>query len=131
MPKTRKQVTTIYTSLTAEDSHQFDAIVRMKGLTRTEVAREALRYYIAHQEELEEEQRDSKLERRLKKIEDRLAGIMARVGIDVGVIYTLMWRNMPPDRREDQLKSAYTQAVDRLKKKAPGLDTVARDLMQQ
>lgn len=130
MPKTRSKVTTIYTSLSGDEQMTFDAVARSKGLSRSELAREAIRYFLQRQDQLDNEVRDSKIDQRLKKMEDRLAGLMARTAIDVGVMYTLMWRNLPGNR-EEQLTSAYTQAVNRLKKKMSDADAqVKEELMK-
>lgn len=74
-------------------------------------------FYLSYQEKLQSEEKDGRLEKRLRKMEDRLAGLLARTAIDVGVVYNMIWQNMPEERREKAFKTAYKQSVQRIKQK--------------
>lgn len=52
MPKATRDLTTVYTGLAASDFDKFSALAIAKGLTRSELAREAIKYYLAWQEQV-------------------------------------------------------------------------------
>ncbi len=116
--------------LLAEDHEKFGSLCRLKGKKRSELAREAVVWYLENQEHLMQEKRESFLEKRMKKMEDRLAGLQARTAIDVGMIYMLLYRNMDTSKRDDAIAWAYNSAVKRLKKKLEGEAADVKGLMQ-
>lgn len=131
MPKPkRKHPKTVYSSLSPEDFSKFSEMADQKQITQAELFREAIMFYIEHQDRLQSEEKDSKLESRLRKMEERLAGLLARTAIDVGVVYNMVWRNMPEAEREKTFKSAYRQAVERIKQKLTDDDKAVRDMVK-
>ena len=131
MPKTeRKQQRTVYTALPQNDYAKFTNLAQKKQITNSELLRAAFFFYLEHQERLEMEERDSKLEKRLKRMEDRMAGLLARTAIDVGVIYNILWRNMPEKEKEKAFKTAYKQSVERIKQKISEQDKDISDLVK-
>jgi hypothetical protein len=103
--------------LASIDQARFDKICRLEGRKRPEIARRAIVFYLDAVERQETEARDSALERRLKRMEDRLAALLARGNIDIGVIMQLIYRNMNPATREEALKSAHKKAALRIRQK--------------
>ena len=133
MPKT-KQTPKIETRLSIESYRRFDELSRTRGKTRTEVAREALLLFLDHEDKLREDNRESVLEKRMRKMEERLASLMARTAIDVGTIFSLMYRNidrsMSEKERDEMVTWAYNVAVARLKKKLEGQAADVKEAMQ-
>lgn len=118
MPKQKRvNPKTIYSSLTPEDFATFVELATRRKITHAELMREAVLFYLSYQEKLQSEEKDGRLEKRLRKMEDRLAGLLARTAIDVGVVYNMIWQNMPEERREKAFKTAYKQSVQRIKQK--------------
>lgn len=124
----RKRTTSFQLRLSPEDHIKFDEICRLNGKTRPEMGRIAIAWYMQHHEKLTEDQRESILEKRLRKMEDRLAALHARTAIDVGLIYHLIWRNMDKNTRDNALAWAYNATVARLKKKLSGKDAEIKEL---
>jgi predicted DNA-binding protein len=116
MPKTR-QTPKIETRLAAENHLRFDELCRMRGKTRTEVAREALMLFLDYEDKVRVDSSETLLEKRIRKMEDRLAALQARTAIDVGMIYHLIFMNMNKQTRDEDIAWAYHKAVERLKKK--------------
>ena len=116
MPKTR-QTPKIETRLAVENHLRFDELCRMRGKTRTEVAREALMLFLDYEDKLRVDSSETLLEKRIRKMEERLAALQARTAIDVGMIYHLIFMNMNKESRDDDIAWAYHKSVERLKKR--------------
>lgn len=116
--------------LAEPERKKLDHLHRTTGKTKSEIAREAIRFYLDNYERLQTAEKESPLERRLKKMEDRLAALMARTAIDVGTVYTLLWHRSDGEDRKELFSACYTQAIDRLKKKLTGLDAEVKDIMK-
>ncbi len=130
MPKTAT-VPQIEFRLLPNDHIKFDDVCRVKGKKRSEVAREAIVWYLENQEKLSAEIRESALEKRIRKMEERMASLMARTAIDVGMVFHILYRNMDKEKREDIIAWAYNSAVARLKKKLEGQAAEVREQMQK
>lgn len=127
MPKT-KRTPTIETKLQAADYGRFEMACSLSGKTKTEVAREAILRYLDDLERGQSDARDTKIEKRLKAIEDRYAGLLVRVGLDVGTLVALMSsRIQDPKQRRDLMDNCYRTSVKHFNKKLEG---VARDMKQ-
>lgn len=117
----RKRLPLIRTRLRTEDLKRFDQICRIEGKTQAEIARRALLFYLDAYEREEVDSRESKLEARLRKMEDRLASMIMRTTIDVGVIYRAIYFNYGKEA-EKAFAAFYNLALERLqaKRKDPG-----------
>jgi len=119
-----KTIPQIEFRLLAESHERFDSLCQVKGKKRSELAREAVGWYLDNQDKLAADSRETLLEKRMKRMEDRLASLMARTAIDVGTILCLMYRtidqNMSDKERDETFLWAYNTAVGRLKKKLEG-----------
>lgn len=102
--------------LAPSDQLRFDHYAASLGKTKTELAREAVRYWMDHQDKQINDDRESKLEKRMRKMEDRLAAMIMRSTIDTGVVYHAIYYNFGNDA-EKAFVSFYNQAVKRLKSK--------------
>ena len=114
MPKT-KRTPRIETRLAPADFIAFDQLCRLEGKTRSELAREALRWFMANHERARQEKTETPLERRLKKMEDRLAGLMVKNGLDIGTMYALMWSRTDETTRKALFKEMRVRAIKRMK----------------
>jgi hypothetical protein len=127
MPKL-KRTPTIETRLQAVDNGRFEMACSLSGKTKTELAREAILRYLDELENGQADARDTKIEKRLKAIEDRYAGLLVRVGLDVGTLVALMSsRIQDPKQRRDLMDNCYRTSVKHFNKKLEG---VARDMKQ-
>jgi hypothetical protein len=118
----------------AENHVRFDSLCRAKGKKRSELAREAVGWYLDNQEKLIADSRETLLEKRMRKMEERLAALMARTAIDVGTIFSLMYRNIDQNKsdkeRDEMMAWAYNTAVKRLKKKLEGQAAEVREAIK-
>lgn len=113
MADARKRLPLIRTRLRTEDLKRFDQICRSEGKTQAEIARRALLFYLAAYEKDDLDRRESKLDARLRKMEDRLAAMIMRPTIDIGVLYQAIYHNYGKEAPK-AFMSFYNHAVKRL-----------------
>jgi metal-responsive CopG/Arc/MetJ family transcriptional regulator len=130
MPKT-STVPQIEFRLPAKDHVEFDGICRVKGKKRSELAREAVTWYLENHEKQAADSRETLLEKRMRKMEERMAALQARTAIDVGMIYMIMYRNMDHEERDQVVVWAYNNSIARLKKKLEGQAAEVKEQMQK
>ena len=70
-----------------------------------------------NQEKINRDNRETAVEKRIRKMEDRLAALQARTAIDVVMIYHLIFMNMNKQTRDEDIAWAYHRSVERLQKK--------------
>jgi len=124
----KKQGPKIETRLAPETYQRFLALLEERKITAAELGREAILFYLDHHQTTRDDRRESKLERRLKAIEDRYASLLVRVGIDVGTIMALMSSRIDQTKRKEVLDNCYQVSVKHFNKKLEG---VAREMKQQ
>ena len=112
-----KRTSPIAIRLKPQDQIRFDALCRLSGKRRTQLAREALVWFLDHHDDHALPTGGTELRRRLSKMEDRLAKLQVKTAIDAGMIYLLLYRNMDLDERDKAVAWAYQGSVKRLRKK--------------
>jgi hypothetical protein len=123
MPPTRDPQ--VRTRLRQTDMDRFERVCEMENKTNAELARSAILYYLEHYEAEKLDERESKLERRMKAMEDRLAGLhmktakelammQMRTSIDVGLIYEAVFYNFGAEA-EKAFKAFHKHTINRLK----------------
>jgi hypothetical protein len=139
-----KQTDPIRTRLTVEDRLKFEQTCTAAGLTEAELARKAIREMLDRQDQgIRAEVRDELAEevRQLqevvktlllqqKKTENRMAALMARNNIDIGIVYQILWFRTDPKDREEMFKEARVNAVRRASKKLKEGDLEVKELMK-
>ncbi len=113
----KKRVAPIEVRLRPEDLMRFDQVCRVSNRKRPEVAREAIIWYLEQLEKRVQDARETKVEARIRKMENRMAALISRGNIDVGVILELIYGNMPVADRDEVIKKAHKRAAKRLKSK--------------
>ena len=128
---TVKRTPTIEIKLNQADFVRLEQICMSKKKTKTDVVRAATSWYLDNLDKLENEERESPVEKRIRKMEERIAALQARIAIDIGMIYHLIYRNMDTETRDDIIAWAYNNSVNRLKKKLVGKSAEVKELMQK
>ena len=113
-----------------DDLAAFDQLCRVGNRKRPEVAREAILWYMEQQNKKVQDVRESKLELRLRKMENRMAALISRGNIDTGVILEMIYANMPLADRDTVLKRCHKRAAMRLKSKVDEVDDI-QDLFKK
>jgi hypothetical protein len=98
----RKQRTPIIrTRLATSDYESFCLLMRIENKNMSVIAREAVVNHINAKQSAERINTERELEIRIRKLENRFAGLMARTGIDVCMILMLMWKFMDKPTRDE------------------------------
>jgi hypothetical protein len=112
-----KRTPTIATKLSPADHIRFEQFSRLEGRSKTELARDAILHYMRIREAGITDERDNVLEKRLKKMEDRIASLLVKVGLDTATLYALLWTRSDRDTRQELFQECYAMAVKRMKKR--------------
>jgi hypothetical protein len=118
----------IQTRLAPEDRRRFQDLCDERNITMSEFAREIILGYLDGHRTQAEEHRESKIERRLKTIEDRYASLLVRIGIDTGTMMALLSSRIDPSKRKEILDTCYQVSVRHFHKKLEG---VSKEMKQQ
>jgi uncharacterized protein YaaN involved in tellurite resistance len=124
MPKT-KQAPQVRTRLRSDDLERLNRICEEENKPTADIVRQAILYFMDHREADKLDQRETKLERRMKAMEDRLAGLhmktakelammQMRTSIDVGLIYEAVFYNFGAEA-EKAFKAFHKHTINRLK----------------
>lgn len=123
--KLKKQYQDMSVGLDERDRNRLVQLAREKGVTKTEFAREAIRWYIKHYEEIKGQTRETEIdaamryatEQLVKAINggvDRICKMLARQGRAIGTLYELSWMSLPDD---EDARKAFEAADTRAKQK--------------
>jgi hypothetical protein len=149
MPRPRKpgkdpvQTPQLNTRISAEDLTKLEAICRAEGKTKTEILRKAVLLYLdGYEQKAEAAKRDrlaEAIESMTKAIEglatgqknstERLAKMIARTMMDVGIVNQVFYKRAAKDERDTLWGSARQAAIERLKHKKKDGDPEATELM--
>jgi hypothetical protein len=109
------------TRLCRADLERFEALVKARNIKATELAREALVFYLDNHPGGAQALQENKIERRLKSIEDRYASLLVRIGIDVATMAALMSSRIAAGQRKETMEVAYRVATKHFNKKLEGV----------
>lgn len=118
----------IYGSLNPQDVQRLNQTAMAKGMAPSAIVREAVLLYLDGIETKEIDARESLVEKRLKKMEERLASLLARTAIDAGMIFQILQSHMNPETKAEDLMWVHNLAVKRLKTKLSGQNLSVKDL---
>lgn len=124
MPKTKLNPK-IETRLSPADMERLNHIASSLNRSRSDFAREALRWYLNHYEEIQSGAGDSELAQAMKYTADqsakaisagvdRICKMLARQGRAVATLYELSWMSLPED---EAAKKLFETAVVRAKQR--------------
>lgn len=72
-----------------------------------------------------------KLAERLKKMEDRMAALLARNNLDIGIIYQVLWLRSDPEKRDKLWETARKYAATRSSKHLVKDDLEIKELIKE
>jgi len=110
----RKRTPTIATKLATADFNKFEQLCRTEGKTKTEVARKAILYYMEAKEADLVDERESALEKRFHKMENRLAGLLVKLGVGIYGLEHLFWTRTEEERRKNLFHECYVSGVRKM-----------------
>ncbi len=109
--------TKIETYLSAVDHDRFMSVCKQKNLTRSEIAREAIRWYLDNQDGLRANKSQTELAQSIKSMTDRICGMLARQGTQTGTLFELAWQNHVENNMQDRFVAATNTVKSNLRKR--------------
>lgn len=97
---------------------------------KTELARKAIKWYLANHEKEVHNERETEIAKSLKSIEDRLAGILVKVGMEVCSMNHLFWTRTDPEVRKELFQKCWEAGVKRMQRKLRDDEEQLRDKMR-
>lgn len=128
--KTReKRLVTVFSCLAPEDVMRLNDLANNKGVKPSVVLRDAALWYLDHHDKLSQDSKETEAVRLIKKLDQRLSGLIIQVLIDVGIIINLMWKHLHPETADADLAWARKHSLLRLqKRRKDGKDPVVQEL---
>ena len=125
MPPKRNQYQDISVGLNEKDRKKIAEMAGLQSRTKTEVAREAIRFYLDNYENIKNQSRDHEIAEAIKyatdeivkainKGVDRICKMLSRQGVAIGTLYELSWMALPDD---ENARKAFEAASNTAKQK--------------
>jgi len=118
---TARKYTPLNVNLSTEDHRRLADIVKELSIeherTKTDVAREAIRWYLDHYEKIKEDKRQSEVTQALNAMTNRICGMLARQGAEVGTLYELAWQNHVDNKIEQRFTGAANTVKANMRKR--------------
>ena len=120
MPKPRKY-TPLNVNLSSDDHRRLAEMAKELSTdqerTKTEVAREAIRWYLDHYQKIKEDKRQSEVTQALNAMTNRICGMLARQGAEIGTLYELAWQNHVDNKIEPRFTGAANTVKANMRKR--------------
>ncbi len=129
MEKKKREVKpTVETKLSREDFKRVDDLAREDGVSKSELVRQAILWYLANRDELKNEPRDSMITGSIEAMTNRVCAMLARQGRLIGTLFELTYANMSETK---QGKAAFEAALSSAKQKmAKAVEKDERELVE-
>jgi hypothetical protein len=126
MPKRDLRTTELKARLAPADRERFERVLTVKGGTRTQLARDAILFYLDNCEQAQEDtlfaERDKLIVQSIKSLENRLAGILVRMGIDIEALYAAAWAHSPKETRDKLFERCYQIGAQRFNRRLSAVE---------
>ena len=129
MEKKKREVKpTVETKLSREDFKRVDDLAKEDEVSKSELVRQAILWYLANREELKNEPRDRMITGSIEAMTNRVCAMLARQGRLIGTLFELTYSNMAETKEG---KAAFDAALTSAKQKmAKSVEKDERDLVE-
>lgn len=118
----------LYVGLTKKDQERLAALAKIDRKSKTELAREAMAWYLDQRENEQNAERDGVYAKALKEMTNRICGMLARQGAEIGVLYEITWRNFEANKDAESFVSAANYVKAKMRKR---LDSDEKQLAEK
>lgn len=125
----RKRTPTIATKLAAVDHIEFEQFCRLEGKTKTEVAREAILYYLKSKKVSNIDEHESEALKYLRKMDKRFSALLVKLGIGIYGTEYLLWTRTDSDKRAKLFSDCYMSGVQKMRAKLRGDEEELRQVL--
>ena len=120
MPRT-KTYTALSVALSSDDQRRLAEMAKelsaKEPRTKSDLAREAIRWYLDHYEKIKEDKQQSEITQALNAMTNRICGMLARQGAEIGTLYELAWLNHKDNKIEDRFTAAANTVKANMRKR--------------
>ncbi len=129
MEKRKREVKpTVETKLSREDFKRVDDLAKEDGVSKSELVRQAILWYLANRDEIKNEPRDSMITGSIEAMTNRVCAMLARQGRLIGTLFELTHTNMSQTKEG---KASFDSALAAAKQKmAKAVEKDERDLVE-
>lgn len=121
----------IDTYLSAQDHQRLISLTTTKRKTRSEVVREAVRWYLDNHEQAKPSKNESELSKNIKNMTDRICGMLARQGAQTGTLYELAWQNHVENKMQERFIAASHLVKGKMRKRLEDDEKAIADRMNK
>jgi hypothetical protein len=107
----------IQTLISPHDFQKLVALAKERKLSQAAIYREAVRWYIANNDKLKGDMRDTELSKNIKSMTDRICGMLARQGAQTGTLYELAWQNHAENKMQERFVAAANLVKSKMRKR--------------
>ncbi len=107
----------VETYLSGVDHQRFLSVCNERRATKSEVAREAIRWYLQNLDAVSAGKDESELAKNVKNMTDRICGMLARQGAQTGTLFELAWQNHAENKMQDRFIAAANLVKGKMRKR--------------
>jgi hypothetical protein len=132
MPRHSQSLKTkIETRLSSGDLKNLICLAQSKNLTKSEMARQAIRWYLKYHETIENQKKESELTQSIRQMTERICGMLARQGAQVGTLFELAWQSHLENQIEQRFVSAANTVKQNMRKRLTEDERVLANKMKE
>lgn len=124
MPKSTKRTPVFQLRLSSDDFIRFETLCQARGKTKTQIGREAVRWYLDNCDQVANAKKESLIAASIDKMTNRICGMLARQGTEIRTLYELTYKHSD----DQEFMAALTTAKQQLRRR---LDEDEKDLASQ
>jgi hypothetical protein len=113
----RKTYRNLYVGLTERDQERLGTLAKIDGKSKTELAREAMTWYLDQRENEQNAERETVYAKSIKEMTNRICGMLARQGTALGVLYEVTWRSLPDGESKREFESIVNEVKAKQRKR--------------
>jgi stringent starvation protein B len=118
----------VETKLSRADFKRVDDLAREDGVTKSEIVREALLWYLEHRDEIKNEPRETAIAQQIEAMTNRVCAMLARQGRWMGTMFELT--NISMSQTKEGREAFETARKTAAQKMARSIEKDERDLVE-
>jgi hypothetical protein len=129
MPRVKHDLKTkVETRLSSRDIDRLAKVALARKMTKSEVIREAVLWYLDNHNEPKQER---EVARAIRNMTDRVCGMLARQGTQLGTLFELTWQSHSENQLEQRFHSAVNTAKQSMRKRLAEDERVISESMKK
>jgi hypothetical protein len=105
----------VETFLSNTEFERFLSLVKQRHSTRASIARDAIKWYLENQDQLQVNERDTTLGQSMLNMTNRICGMLARQGVQLGTLFELAYQNHTDNGLQDKFIAATNTVKNKMR----------------